>query len=829
VQTIAHDGQTFHVEGAVHSECRISIGFILESSHAFFLSCPLQPVVVLEMEEDYEELPWQHNNAPLPPHTLDMNLQPVAQGPDEFDHYLGALRDMVASNHFPDDLLNLIKKEMVGPYNTWLKGLRGQPLEYAILNTMKNIGFFHSGTRRLVIPDANVVDANSRLDGIDEVKKRINYVMHRIQEYRLNTVGSNNLVAATDAPFAEESKDAMDEYQGQATNAIDSILAKLVILANNLYKMMDSATIMCMNHTMLLENSNPTKWFRVTDLVGCEFEKFLYISKPIAMEDSNKFDRHTKLVIFLLDKFRERKFRKKVTSDYLYRQIFFTREDGSKVCTYAYAPIKDNIEQLVYDMVRKEFRGDLWSTILHSGILKDVVQYIKKCVDDEVPDVNEMPRMWSFQDGIYCAETDTFCYYEDVQETFPVLSQGYSTYKFMEGHVFAPVYYTNDETATPRRQCGAIDMLEEGPLVSGLSSMRSPRPSPLGSRQTGMDQYPDEDDFDDDEDEDEDEDPAPPPAVRKLTLEEIQMPNLVKIFRDQGWSQQTIVLKLATLGRTFWPAGALDSCQYWPCDWGVGGSGKSTVQEVFKYLFHWQDVGIFGADQEDTFSRDSLPDKRIIIAPEVRGDNFGCSLAFFLSIVAGDSVRIPVKYGQPRDVENFPVQGLMATNELPKSYLNDPKGSVARRILMFPWPRVISPRDPTLKGRIIKEELPAVLRACVVAYHQLPKHIDVMSDYPLAPEMAAARARLQRASNPMVDFLLSEDYVVLGENQRVEMDTFRKTYNYYVKEVRNERQLPPWNEDVYDYPFRLLRLQLDDGDDNGPPVVVGCSMRVEIQ
>jgi len=202
--------------------------------------------------------------------------------------------------------------------------------------------------------------------------------------------------------------------------------------------------------------------------------------------------------------------------------------------------------------------------------------------------------------------------------------------------------------------------------------------------------------------------------------------------------------------------GALDNNQYWPCDWGVGGSGKSTVQDVFKFLYHWQDVGIFGADQEDTFSRDSLPDKRIIIAPEVRGDNFGCSLAFFLSIVAGDSVRIPVKYGAPRDVENFSVQGLMATNEPPKSYLADPKGSVARRILMFPWPRVISPRDPTLKGRIITGELPAILRACVVAYHQLPKNIDIMSDYPLAPEMASARARLQRASNSMVDFLLSE-------------------------------------------------------------------------
>ena len=289
-----------------------------------------------------------------------------------------------------------------------------------------------------------------------------------------------------------------------------------------------------------------------------------------------------------MHQFRERKFRKKATSDYLYHHVVFKREDGSKIWTQSYSPIKETIEQLVYDMVRKEYRGDLWSTILHSGILKDIIVYIRKCVDDEVPDVKEMPRMWSFEDGIYCAETDEFAYYPDVPEKFPMLRQGYSTYKFMKGHTFAHVYFSQDMTKRP--------------------------------------------------------------------LAEVPMPKFLKIFQDQGWTEQTIYLKLATLGRTFWPAGALDSCQYWPCDWGVGGSGKSTVQDVFKYLFHWQDVGIFGADQEDTFSRDTLPDKRIIIAPEVRGENFGCSLAFFLSIVAGDAVRIPVKYGTPRDVENFPVQ-----------------------------------------------------------------------------------------------------------------------------------------------------------------------------
>lgn len=774
-----------------------------------------------EEEEDYDEGPWRVSQALLPHRqfTVDVALREhLPHQNDEFTQYLSTLQTLVRTNHFPEELYLLIRNEMTGPYNKWLRGLRGQPLEYAILQTMENVGFFDAGTRRIVIPEASVLQANSRLEEIDQVKKTMNYVIHRIQEHRLNAAG--NAASGNEGTGAdtEESKTTMDEYRGQEHNMINSILAKLVLLADNLYKIMDSATIMCMNYSMLLENSHPDKWFRVSDLGHCDFHKFLYISKPIAMEDSKKFDRHTKLVIFLLDKFRERRYRKKVSSDYLYKQIFFTKEDGTKVCTYSYSPIKENIEHLVYDMVRKEYRGDLWSTILHSGILKDVILYIRKCVDDEVPEVNEMPRMWSFEDGIYCADTDTFAYYKDVPQVFPMLTQGFSTYKFMQGHNFAHVYFIEDQDQPGRQQ---------------KRHRRRRRPSGSGDMEEDEDEFGDFSEEEEEENEEEEDNNRSNDQdrneMRKRTLHEIEMPNLIKIFEDQGWTPETIFLKFATLGRTFWPAGALDNCQYWPCDWGVGGSGKSTVQDVFKYLFHWQDVGIFGADQEDTFSRDSLPDKRIIIAPEVRGDNFGCSLAFFLSIVAGDSVRIPVKYGQPRDVENFNVQGLMATNELPKSYLNDPKGSVARRILVFPWPRVISPRDPTLKNRIIREELPAVLRACSVAYHMLPKDVDIMSDYPLAPEMAAARARLQKASNSMVEFLLSEDYVTLGENQRTEMDAFRKTYNYYVKEVRNDRQLPPWNEDLYDYPFRLLGLHVEQGDDNTPPYIVGCSLRVEIQ
>ncbi len=46
-------------------------------------------------------------------------------------------------------------------YNTWLRGLAGQPPEYAILKTMENIGYFDASSRKVVVPDANIADATS--------------------------------------------------------------------------------------------------------------------------------------------------------------------------------------------------------------------------------------------------------------------------------------------------------------------------------------------------------------------------------------------------------------------------------------------------------------------------------------------------------------------------------------------------------------------------------------------------------------------------------------------------------------------------------------------
>lgn len=279
-------------------------------------------------EEEYEEPPWQVgvDNQALAVHVDFHDI--VAD--DELGQHLRTLRSMVP-RYVSEDLYNLIKNEVTGPYNLWLRGLRGQPLEYSILRTMENLGFFNTQTRRIVIPEANVLQANATLDRIEESKKALNYVIHRIQECRLATGTSTSM--STDDDESKEMGMADDWGRGGEQRAVlNAVLVKLVVLADHLYKIMDSATMLAITYTMLLENAYPDKWFRMNDLHGCEFQKFLYISRPIAMEDSKKFDRHTKLVIFLLDKFRERRYRKKVNSDFLFQQVMIDR-GNQKTCT----------------------------------------------------------------------------------------------------------------------------------------------------------------------------------------------------------------------------------------------------------------------------------------------------------------------------------------------------------------------------------------------------------------------------------------------------------------------------------------------------------------
>ena len=575
---------------------------------------------------------------------------------------------------------------------------------------------------------------------------------------------------------------AMELYKDARHDEAETCLSLVKLHAVETVRVIDHALVMLQSTTLLLQ-SRSNGWHKIEDLGDAKFYREVIEIHPLVQQDVGK-DQRVKLVLHLLRQFQLQGFRKKPDSDVLYHKVTFSHpETGEHVFTYAYAPLEDRMESLIYDMIIKEERADLWPAVLHGGIVRDLVTYLKKCKDHELPDVRQKPRMYSFDDGVYDLETDRFAYYENVEEVFPELGQGWSTYMYLRGKRFSPVYFSDGDMDQDHDPWDAIRQhLPEDAWI---------------------------------------------PEVRRegvLSVLEIPLPSIMKIFDDQHWSWHTKLLFAACVGRLFYPVGFLDKCQYWPIIRGPAGNGKSTLIELIRLFFLFLDVAVLGADQEAVFSRHDFPSKRVIIAPEVRGDNFGCSVASFLAMVGGDPMSFPVKYGEPKVVENFPVQGIMAANELPKAYLNDSKGAVARRLLVFPLPESIHPRDPTLKTKIFSQELPGFLRFCGVLYQMLPKDVDIMSGFPLTQEMEMARAELQRASNPMLDFLWEETFVTRGPELSVLMSDLKEAFGIFMTQHRNIVGRPPaWTEELYDYPFRLLRLRVEEED--GELYAKGCALR----
>lgn len=458
-----------------------------------------------------------------------------------------------------------------------------------------------------------------------------------------------------------------------------------------------------------------------------------------ALSDMDIKDDRMKLVVFLLYTFQKLGYRKKMDGEHVYSEVI---HEGIR--TRAYQPGL-TIARAIDSVVRKESRADLYQASLKQSVMNDVIAHLRRCDQPEFPVLKVKDAMFSFLDGVYDCETDTFAYYKDVDEVFPELLQEYCTYKFFP-QSFAPVYFRE--------------------------------------------------------------------------WRDIKNQGLEKIFEDQGWSEATKELKYATMGRTLWRAGSKDCWQCVTMDIGASGTGKSTCQHVWQSVFQFTDVMIFGANQEDRFGRDKLPDKRIFLAPDMRGDSFGISVEFFLVLAGNDAAVFPVKHGPPRCEPSITTPGMLATNELPPEYRNDVRGSVWRRLLPFPYPNEISPLDPQLKKRIVDTELPGIIRKAACAYLAYDRTKDIMTN-PLPDEIEKERMKLQRASNSLVDFVLSEDFVRLKPGAAVERTTFIQAYGDFCKQVRRGRA-SSFQPDFYKGVFDKVGLSIVTYDEM--PYVSGCEL-----
>lgn len=504
---------------------------------------------------------------------------------------------------------------------------------------------------------------------------------------------------------------------------------------------------------------------------------------PFSADDVAMRDDRVRLTTFLLSKMRALGLRKRQGTTALYKGVL--TEDKRQ--TYTFAPYKFTMEQFVYRHCRRDDAYNMWSATIRASIVTDVVKHLERCVDRDLPVMEPDNSIYALEDGFYCVETDTFVEPEHVEEVFgDRLVNG--AYKYLKGHRMAPHYYEYEQEEDSVDTWSFPDD-QELPVAYQV---------PAPDATTGF---------------------------AKKRLDKIDLgASILKIFRDQGFTETTMFLLLACLGRLFFEAGKHDKSQFWPVFLGQAGTGKTTLLDVFMNFFHPLDVGAISPDSEERFGRDRLLNSRFILVPDLRGERMGLSMAFFLSVVSRDPVVIPVKFGSPIQVDSFPLQGIIASNELPQSWINDHRGAVSRRMFIFPFTVVPSPKNPNLKTEIVEgPHFAGFLRACALAYRMLPKDIDIASDYPLTDEMVRAKASMLRATNPVYHMLDSE-YVSVGAGLSCRLREMEAAFKNFLKSNRPGERVPQWTPELYEHALRLKGCTVEVDEVEGVSVVIGLAL-----
>ena len=183
---------------------------------------------------------------------------------------------------------------------------------------------------------------------------------------------------------------------------------------------------------------------------------------------------------------------------------------------------------------------------------------------------------------------------------------------------------------------------------------------------------------------------------------------------------------------------------------GEPGCGKSLILDVLCECFN--SIGAIGDTFEEKFGLSFLYDKDIIVCDDLPKN---ISKIFpqqtFQTIITGGKIPIAVKGGSGFSVDwNVPL--LWCGNWFP-DYID--KGQISRRMLVANFQKMIRNPDPSLKKRIILNELVAFIYKCLLYYKNLREQGDNRDIWDVCPKyFLDQREELKMERNPLFKFLI---------------------------------------------------------------------------
>ena len=126
---------------------------------------------------------------------------------------------------------------------------------------------------------------------------------------------------------------------------------------------------------------------------------------------------------------------------------------------------------------------------------------------------------------------------------------------------------------------------------------------------------------------------------------------------------------------------------------------------------------------------------------------------------------------------------IMASNSIPNWV--DKAGSVSRRLLPFPFEKVVTNKNMNL-GELLKNELPFIALRCIFKYRQCIEKNPGEDFWVLVPEeLKESREECKVLTNPLYDFIQNGDnYYSIVFNEKAEpllLSTFQAAYTNHLK------------------------------------------------
>lgn len=262
---------------------------------------------------------------------------------------------------------------------------------------------------------------------------------------------------------------------------------------------------------------------------------------------------------------------------------------------------------------------------------------------------------------------------------------------------------------------------------------------------------------------------------------DIPTPNMDHIIKCQQWDEKTNRLFYSLHGRfLYWSDELENNKQFVLAEWGRAGTGKSTTLKGLRDIYPRENVAIISNNIERNFALVSLvgPHIYVDIGMEIK-HNFKWDQAEFQQAAECDDVHIQRKNKDPIK-QKFRSPIFLAMNEWPKT-LQDSGGSLKRRVVAFPFSKMISKKDlRTDLSQLIFQELPAIIQKINRGYRQFIEELgskDIWSEGVLSKTLIDANNEIMQQAHPLLHFFSSCSKLVFHPDEYCTFDEFQKLFN----------------------------------------------------